>query len=70
VPSGLCFAIVRVCATVHYPYWTLSASFKSQDEVFVRGKAVTPLVFTIAIEEQSTVLHLVIAGNQGLVNSV
>jgi hypothetical protein len=31
---------------------------------------VTPLVFTVAIAEQSTVLHLVIAGNQGLVNLV
>jgi hypothetical protein len=31
---------------------------------------VTPLVFTVAIAEQSTMLHLVIVGNQWLMNLV
>jgi hypothetical protein len=37
-PSRLHFTVVRVCATVRCPYWDLSSSFKSQDEIFVRGE--------------------------------
>jgi hypothetical protein len=41
----------------------MSSSSKSHDEIFVRGSAVTSLIFTIANSLYSTVHHLVCFGS-------
>jgi hypothetical protein len=64
------FVVVRVCDS-SLPL--LGSFFFVQNlgaRFFVRGRAVTPLVFSAARNVQSIVLHLVIAGNQGQVNLV